>query len=104
MMKLFEGRKPFASASLARSASLIVLAVALAGPAMHVSFGPFQLLDLEDGKAESIKRRVLADQLGPELTKQFGLETVDVVEKVAPGKAGAAAKKAAPAGVRKPGR
>ena len=41
---------------------------------IRVSFGPFQLLDLAEGKAEGVKRRVLADQLGPELTKQFGIE------------------------------
>ena len=41
---------------------------------IRISFGPFQLLDLEEGKADSIRRRVLADQLGPELTKQFRLE------------------------------
>ena len=41
---------------------------------IRVSYGPFQLLDLEEGKAETVKRRVLADQLGPELTKQFHLE------------------------------
>ena len=41
---------------------------------IRVSYGPFQLLDLEEGQADSIRRRVLADQLGPELTKQFHLE------------------------------
>lgn len=41
---------------------------------IRVSYGPFQLLDLEEGKAESVKRRVLADQLGPELTKRFSLD------------------------------
>jgi 23S rRNA pseudouridine2605 synthase len=41
---------------------------------IRISYGPFQLMDLDEGKAESIKRRVLADQLGPELTKQFHLE------------------------------
>lgn len=41
---------------------------------IRISYGPFQLLDLEEGKAESVKRRVLADQLGPELAKQFNLD------------------------------
>jgi 23S rRNA pseudouridine2605 synthase len=41
---------------------------------IRISFGPFQLMDLEEGKIEQVKRRVLADQLGPELTKQFGLD------------------------------
>jgi 23S rRNA pseudouridine2605 synthase len=40
---------------------------------IRVSFGPFQLLDLEAGDTESVRRRVLADQLGPELSQQFGL-------------------------------
>ena len=41
---------------------------------IRISYGPFQLMDLGEGQAESVKRRVLADQLGPELTKQFHLE------------------------------
>ena len=40
---------------------------------IRISFGPFQLLDLEPGDAEVVKRRVLADQLGPEVATQFGL-------------------------------
>ncbi len=40
---------------------------------IRVSFGPFQLLDLEQGAVESVKRRVLADQLGLELAEKFGL-------------------------------
>lgn len=40
---------------------------------IRISFGPFQLLDLKPGEAEAVKRRVLADQLGPELAQQFGL-------------------------------
>jgi 23S rRNA pseudouridine2605 synthase len=43
---------------------------------IRVSFGPFQLMDLEEGKAESVKRRVLADQLGPEAAKTFGLDQI----------------------------
>ncbi len=49
---------------------------------IRVSFGPFQLMDLEEGKAESVKRRVLADQLGPELAKKFGLD--EIPEEAAP--------------------
>jgi 23S rRNA pseudouridine2605 synthase len=44
---------------------------------IRVSFGPFQLLDLEPGDTESVRRRVLADQLGPELSAQFGLASDD---------------------------
>ena len=41
---------------------------------IRISYGPFQLLELEEGKADSVRRRVLADQLGPELTRRFHLE------------------------------
>jgi 23S rRNA pseudouridine2605 synthase len=44
---------------------------------IRVSFGPFQLLDLEPGDTESVRRRVLADQLGPEFSAQFGLAADD---------------------------
>ncbi len=40
---------------------------------IRISFGPFQLLDLEPGAAETVRRRVLADQLGPDLAAEFGL-------------------------------
>jgi 23S rRNA pseudouridine2605 synthase len=40
---------------------------------IRLSFGPFQLLDLEPGKVEPVKRRVLADQLGPAVAKELGL-------------------------------
>ena len=40
---------------------------------IRISFGPFQLLDLKPGEAEPVKRRVLADQLGPQLAAEFGL-------------------------------
>jgi 23S rRNA pseudouridine2605 synthase len=51
---------------------------------IRISFGPFQLMDLEEGKAESVKRRVLADQLGPEVAKQFGLDEIPEDKKPAP--------------------
>ena len=47
---------------------------------IRISFGPFQLLDLEEGTVERVKRRVLADQLGPELAKQFGLDVLQAEE------------------------
>ena len=31
---------------------------------IRISFGPFQLLDLEPGEVEPVKRRVLREQLG----------------------------------------
>lgn len=40
---------------------------------IRVSFGPFQLLELTPGDAEPVRRRVLADQLGPELAERFHL-------------------------------
>ncbi|MGE0022681.1 MAG: pseudouridine synthase [Hyphomicrobium sp.] len=40
---------------------------------IRISFGPFQLLNLEPGQAEVVRRRVLADQLGPELAAEFHL-------------------------------
>ena len=40
---------------------------------IRVSFGPFQLLDLEPGEAEPVKRHVLADQLGTKLATEFSL-------------------------------
>lgn len=39
---------------------------------IRISYGPFQLTDLTPGMVEPIKRRVLADQLGPEAAS-FGL-------------------------------
>lgn len=53
---------------------------------IRISFGPFQLFDLEPGLVESVKRRVLADQLGPELAEKFGLRVDDAVEDAAPRK------------------
>ena len=39
---------------------------------IRVSYGPFQLMDLTPGMVEPVKRRVLADQLGPD-AEGFGL-------------------------------
>jgi 23S rRNA pseudouridine2605 synthase len=41
---------------------------------IRISFGPFALGDLDEGAAEEVKRRVLADQLGPKLAREFGLK------------------------------
>ena len=40
---------------------------------IRISFGPVQLLDLEPGAVEPVRRRVLADQLGPRLARELGL-------------------------------
>jgi 23S rRNA pseudouridine2605 synthase len=46
---------------------------------IRISFGPFQLLELEPGETEIVRRRVLADQLGPQLAAEFGLVDPDEV-------------------------
>ena len=51
---------------------------------IRISFGPFQLLDLEEGTVERVRRRVLADQLGPVLAAEFGLDEIQPDER--PGK------------------
>jgi 23S rRNA pseudouridine2605 synthase len=40
---------------------------------IRVSFGPFQLLDLAPGAVEIVRRRTLAEQLGPKAAQEFGL-------------------------------
>ena len=40
---------------------------------IRISFGPFQLLDLEAGGVEAVRRRVLIDQLGQQVAKSLGL-------------------------------
>lgn len=37
---------------------------------IRISFGPFQLGDLEDGAVEEVKTRILQEQLGPELAAE----------------------------------
>ena len=43
---------------------------------IRTSYGPFQLLDLQPGGAEPVKRRVLADQLGTKLAAELNLNEV----------------------------
>jgi 23S rRNA pseudouridine2605 synthase len=40
---------------------------------IRISFGPFQLLDLEPGGVEPVRRRVLIDQLGARVAAELGL-------------------------------
>lgn len=40
---------------------------------IRISFGPFQLINLEPGAVELVRRKTLADQLGPEGAQRFGL-------------------------------
>ena len=41
---------------------------------IRVSFGPFQLGELEEGAVEEVRTRVLRDQLGQELARQAGVD------------------------------
>jgi 23S rRNA pseudouridine2605 synthase len=41
---------------------------------IRVSYGPFQLRDLKPGAVDLVKRRVLAEQLGPKLAAELGLD------------------------------
>ncbi|TGD95267.1 pseudouridine synthase [Methylobacterium nonmethylotrophicum] len=67
---------------------------------IRLSFGPFQLGDLEVGLVEEIRTRVLKDQLGTTLAEQAGVDfTSPVREPIAPfGSPKAAARQAAQEG------
>jgi 23S rRNA pseudouridine2605 synthase len=67
---------------------------------IRISFGPFQLLELEPGAVEPVKRRVLADQLGPTLARKLGLAE-HRAEEAGPGKSKAGAKPAIEGGPRR---
>ena len=57
------------------------------GRLIRVSFGPFQLLDLDPGTVEPVKRRVLAEQLGPRLARELGVVAgTEPEEKPSPGR------------------
>ena len=43
------------------------------GRLIRVSFGPFQLLELQPGQAERVRRRVLGEQLGAKLARELGV-------------------------------
>lgn len=43
---------------------------------IRISFGPFQLSELKPGEAEHVRRKVLADQLGPTAASDFGLTEI----------------------------
>ncbi len=40
---------------------------------IRISFGPFQVMDLQPGQAEVVRRHVLSDQLGRDVSDRFGL-------------------------------
>jgi 23S rRNA pseudouridine2605 synthase len=41
---------------------------------IRISFGPFPLGDLAEGTLKEVRRRVLTDQLGLKLAREFGLK------------------------------
>jgi 23S rRNA pseudouridine2605 synthase len=56
---------------------------------IRISFGPFQLLELEPGAVEPVRRRVLIDQLGPHVAGELGLadeEPASYPKPAAPGR------------------
>lgn len=40
---------------------------------IRISYGPFQLLDLKPGQTDMVRRKALADQMGPKLAEEFQL-------------------------------
>ena len=40
---------------------------------IRISFGPFQILELEPGEIAPVRRRVLREQLGPRVAREMGL-------------------------------
>jgi 23S rRNA pseudouridine2605 synthase len=44
---------------------------------IRISFGPFQLLDLQPGSVEPVKRRVLIEQLGQRAASELGIADFD---------------------------
>ncbi len=53
---------------------------------IRISFGPFQLLDLKPGDVERVRRRVLFDQLGPQLAAELGIEMPEAATQSKPQK------------------
>lgn len=53
------------------------------GRLIRISFGPFQLLELAVGSVEEVKRRVIADQLGPRVSAELGLAATEPVVRAA---------------------
>ncbi|QIJ76476.1 pseudouridine synthase [Methylobacterium sp. NI91] len=71
---------------------------------IRLSFGPFQLGDLEVGLVEEIRTKVLKEQLGKSLAEQAGVDFESPVrEAIAPFGSPKATKAASPAGRGRPG-
>jgi 23S rRNA pseudouridine2605 synthase len=51
---------------------------------IRVSFGPFQLGELEQGAAEEVRTRTLKDQLGPELAREAKVDFSDETASASP--------------------
>ncbi len=52
---------------------------------IRVSFGPFELGDLEEGEVAEVRTRVLRDQLGAKLAREAGVDfDAEVVDRAAP--------------------
>lgn len=47
------------------------------GRLIRISYGPFRLADLKPGEVEPVRRRVLAEQLGPRVAAELGLSGDD---------------------------
>ncbi|MTI00609.1 rRNA pseudouridine synthase [Roseibium sp. RKSG952] len=61
---------------------------------IRISFGPFQLLDLDDGDVREIRGRVLRDQLGEKLAEEAGCDFDAPILNAAPEKPAQPEKKA----------
>lgn len=53
---------------------------------IRLSFGPFQLGDIEEGAVEEVRTRVLRDQLGPQLAAEAGVDLAPQESSVASGR------------------
>ena len=66
---------------------------------IRVSFGPFQLGDLEEGAVAEVRTRVLRDQLGPKLAREAGVDfDAPLTERGEPAPARAESRERRPAG------
>jgi 23S rRNA pseudouridine2605 synthase len=63
---------------------------------IRISYGPFQLLDLPPGEVELVRRKVLAEQLGPTLARELGLMEIADADRERRTKARDGARKASP--------
>ncbi len=70
---------------------------------IRISFGPFQLGDLEEGAVAEVRTRVLRDQLGPKLAREAGVDfDAPLNERAEPARAERQERPSAPARPRKP--